>query len=254
MSIVIKRRAIDRLLETPDVDVRLEVLENVGILGQLFPSVQRMVGFGDGVTHKDLWQHTKQVVKQTRPVAKLRWAALFHDVGKPHTFSTHSGKVSFHHHEGVSARLFRKEAGHMFETAELNEISFVIEHLGRIEAYESDWPDSAVRRLIIALGPHLAACIAVSRADCTTGYPEKRAKQLRRSQELEERCQRIVEADALPPALPKGLGMAISEKLGIEPGPELGIIMAELKKRVESGELPRNAKVDFYLECLECDT
>ena len=45
-----------------------------------------MVGFGDGEwRHKDVWKHTKQVVRQAVPRLEVRWASLFHDIGKVKT-------------------------------------------------------------------------------------------------------------------------------------------------------------------------
>src|SRR5262245_10346087 len=87
----------------------LEVLQGSGVLADTLPEIQAMVGFGGaGQGHKDLWAHTKLVVKQTKAQPSLRWAALFHDTGKVSTLSRATGKVSFHQHEFVSARLFRQ--------------------------------------------------------------------------------------------------------------------------------------------------
>src|SRR5690242_21203419 len=57
----------------------------------LFPYTtlfRSMVGFGDGEwRHKDVWKHTKQVVRQAVPQLEVRWASLFHDIGKVKTRS-----------------------------------------------------------------------------------------------------------------------------------------------------------------------
>src|SRR5690606_11028569 len=88
-----------------------ELLEETGVLAQLYPEVAAMVGVGGGGSgHKDLWWHTKCVVGQAAPIRAVRWAALFHDVGKVDTFSRASGKVTFHGHELLSARLFDQAA------------------------------------------------------------------------------------------------------------------------------------------------
>ena len=63
--------------------------------------------------HKDVYEHTLTVVAQRdRPGGRtgrdfvLRMAALMHDVGKPATKAVGpDGRVSFHHHEVVGARL-----------------------------------------------------------------------------------------------------------------------------------------------------
>lgn len=243
----------DQLLIAQDADVRLEAVQQEGILGITFPALDALVGFGGNESgHKDLWAHTKQVVIQTVPQVLYRWMALFHDVGKPQSFTRVEGKIAFHHHEEASARIFKQVAreSELFQPAEVNEIAFVIRHLGHVEAYESDWTDSAVRRLTRELGVHLDAVFAVARADCTTARPEKRQRQLKRTHEIRTRIDTLAVLDAVPPALPTGLGDVLMQRLGMRPGPEFGVIMRGLKARVDAGELPRNADFEIYLATL----
>jgi len=247
------RTAWDEALVSKDVDAHLEALQADGRLHALFPDLQALVGFGGaGSGHKDLWGHTKVVVKQTLPQPVLRWAALFHDVAKPKCYERDliTGKISFHRHEIKGAGMFRKVArdtGDFFSKEEAEDISFIVHHLGHVEAYSSGWTDSAVRRLSKTLGRRMEAVLAVSRADCTTKHSHKRRKQLRRSYELRTRIEELRALDAIPAALPKGLGSHIVYHMKLQPGPELGQIMSDLKARVESGELTRNAHPNYYL-------
>jgi poly(A) polymerase len=248
------RKNWDALLLSKDVDLRLQELADSDELRRTFPSLQRLVGFGGGDSgHKCLWSHTKQVVMQTVPDPLLRWASLFHDVGKPHCFEIREGKITFWHHEAVSARIFRKEIRKtsLMTPQEIGRVSFIINNLGSVEAYSPEWTDSAVRRLAKELEPELDGVFAVARADCTTGNPKKRRQQMRRTAELRKRVEAIVAADATPPALPKGLGTALMAQLGLPGGPELGRLMGDLKVRVENGELPRNADISVYLDALK---
>jgi len=249
------RHELYEILISDDVDVKLEALQENGDITQLFPAVQGLVGFGGSNTgHKDLWAHTKQVVKQTRPSFILRLAALYHDVGKPRTFRLYpNGEIGFPVHELVGAELFEKDASRLdflLNESEIKDIEFIIRYLGRVEAYNPDWTDSAVRRLILELGPAADSVLAVAEADCTTKHPAKRMAQLSRVDGLKVRMEFLRLADSKPPALPKGLGDALGAHLGLPPGRELGVIMTELKARVEAGELPRNASFDVYLAAL----
>lgn len=247
------RQTFDKILLDVHVDLKLEDLQQTGILRQLFPEIQAMVGFGGrDEGHKDLWAHTKQVVKQTLPQSLLRWAALFHDVGKPQSFSTVHGKITFHHHEGASAHLFKKSMAKktLLSPSEIEEVTFVIRHLGNVEAYDSSWSDSAVRRLTRELEPHLESVFAVARADCTTANPTKRQKQMATNHELKTRIDTLKALDLIPPALPSGLGDAVMKHLNLTPSRELGEILTRLKCRVEAGELPRNAEIAVYLQAL----
>src|SRR5689334_946431 len=77
------RSRLDRVMMGKDPEAGLEALLASGALDVLLPEVKNMVGFGDGEwRHKDVWKHTKQVVRQAVPRIEVRWAALLHDVGK----------------------------------------------------------------------------------------------------------------------------------------------------------------------------
>ncbi len=77
------RSRLDRVMMGRDPEAGLEALLACGALEVLLPEVKNLVGFGDGEwRHKDVWKHTKQVVRQAVPRLEVRWAALLHDVGK----------------------------------------------------------------------------------------------------------------------------------------------------------------------------
>ena len=49
---------------------------------------------------KNVWNHTLQVVEQTPDILEVRWAALFHDSGKPETWSVSvDGDIHFYGHD-----------------------------------------------------------------------------------------------------------------------------------------------------------
>src|SRR5580704_14903338 len=59
------RGQLDRVVMGEDPERGLDELLGAGALAALFPEVHAMVGFGDGEwRHKDVWKHTKQVVRQ----------------------------------------------------------------------------------------------------------------------------------------------------------------------------------------------
>lgn len=253
----LSRKNWDAVLVSRDVDEKLSALESEGIISEVFPEIQAIVGFGGaGTAHKDLWWHTKLVVKQTipRPVL-LRWAALFHDVGKPSTLEMVDGNPTFRHHEEVSADLFWRAARRVgfFTPKERTRIEFIIRHLGDVENYYSGYSDTAVRRISNKLGDRLEDVFAVARADITTSNPTKRRHIINLTSELYHRIQTVRKLDAVPPALPKGLpkglGLIVQDRTGLK-GEALGAVMTSLKERVEAGELPRGADYEVYLRAL----
>lgn len=244
---------IDNALMCSRPAQELELLLDTGVLEQVYPEVTAMVGFGgEGHGHKDLWWHTKKVVAQARQHRAVRWAALFHDVGKVPTFSRAKGKVTFHGHEIVSARLFDKAARRTGVDDDFRKhVRFLVRHLGRIEAYESSWTDSAVRRLHRDCQRHFEDLLLLASADITTKHADKRRAHRARMKELAERAEAIARDDASLPALPKGLGTLVIDRLGLDPGPEVGRIMAELKAAVESEELAARAEPEVYIAWLK---
>lgn len=244
---------IDQALLCNRIEDELEMLHTTGFLSSHFPELAQMVGFGGGSSgHKDLWWHTKLVVAQSPRMRSVRWAALFHDVGKVPTFSRDSGKVTFHGHEVMSARLFNKAARRAgLEDPLRKRVRHLIRHLGQLESYESDWTDSAIRRLHKQLGNEAwTEGILLARADITTKHDYKRRAHRNRMGELAKRAEAITKEDAKLPLLPKGLGSELIAQLGIAPGPGLGQMMKELRAAVERGEVAARAEADVYVAYL----
>ena len=243
---------VDQALMCREAGKELEQLHGLGLLDEIYPEVAAMVGFGGAKQgHKDLWWHTKLVVEQCVQRREVRWAALFHDVGKVPTFSRDGGKVSFHGHEVVSARLFDKAARRTgVEDAFRKHVRFLIRHLGHVESYQHDWTDSAVRRLHRDTKLHWGDLLALARADITTKHADKRRRHHSRMKELADRAEAIAKKDAELPLLPKGLGTVLIQELGITPGPGLGRLMKELEAAVKSGDVEPRADAEIYVAYL----
>lgn len=224
-------------------------LEELATEGALPPSVANSIGFGGAEEgHKDLWGHVKQVVAQTVPRRLVRWASLYHDVGKVKTFTRVDGKVMFHNHEAVSAGMWRKDAKAMgFDADEVTHVYNLIYFLGHVESYDKEWTDSAVRRVYKLTEPFFTDLLDLARADVTTKHDYKRREHHARVADLKRRAETLAALDAIPAPLPKGLGDFLCAELGLTPGRELGSIMNSMKARVEAGELPRQADFGTYL-------
>ena len=77
------RSAIESVIMARSLDVGLQWMHDAGVLAALLPELEATVDFSQeaGRRHKDVWEHTKQVVVQSVPNPLVRWAALLHDVG-----------------------------------------------------------------------------------------------------------------------------------------------------------------------------
>lgn len=250
------RARLDRVMMGEHPDEGLDALLASGVLDVVLPEVRAMVGFGDGEwRHKDVWKHTKQVVRQSAERIEVRWAALFHDIGKVKTRSiSPEGEVHFFGHAEVGARMFDKleRRQHLFDKDETlrAEIRFLVLHHLRASQYDGKWTDSAVRRFAREMGPYLEDLLCLSRADITTKRPEKKRRGVALIDELAGRITELAAEDAKLPPLPSGIGNAIMKAFGLPPSRRIGEIKTALEAAVEAGEIPAHEEPDFYVEYL----
>lgn len=248
------RGHLDRLLMAERPDLGMDALLTTGVLDRLLPEVQAMVGFGDGEwRHKDVWKHTKQVVLQSDSRLEVRWAALFHDIGKVRTRSiSDDGEVHFFGHAEVGARMFdrleRREKLFSADTALKRTVRFLVLHHLRASQYDGNWTDSAVRRFAREMGPHLQDLLCLSQADITTKRPEKKRRGVALVAELGERITRLAAEDAVVPPLPTGVGNLLMESFRLPPSRLIGDIKRALEAAIESGELEGHLESEYYVQ------
>jgi poly(A) polymerase len=248
---------LNKLLLGAQPRAGLELLVDTGLADVVLPELPalRMAADEHG-QHKDVYAHTLQVLEQAidledrGPDLTLRWAALLHDIGKPatRTFGP-GGRVSFHHHEVVGARLARKRLRALKCGKQLVDDvgQLVFLHL-RFYGYRAgEWTDSAVRRYVVDAGPLLPRLHKLVRSDCTTRNKRKAAALSAAYDTLEQRIvqlQRQEELDAIRPDLDGNQIMAL---LGIAPGPLVGQAYRHLLAlRMEHGPLgPERAEAEL---------
>ena len=254
VPVFVFREQMDRLLCGKFPEPGLDAIEAVGGLDVWLPEVAAMVGFGDNEwRHKDVWKHTKQVVKQSVPRVEVRWGALLHDIGKPKTRRIDErGNVSFHGHAEVGAAMFRKRVSDRlgFEGDQRERIHFLILHHLRAAQYDDSWTDAAVRRFYKQMGEGLRDLLDLSRADITTKRPEKRRRGVRQISLLAKHIRDLQEEDSKVAPLPKGLGTVIMKEFGVPPSKRLGDLMQQLKAAVDAGDLEAEQPAEYYIAYL----
>ncbi len=78
------------------------------VLGVFIPEILPMVGLDQRNRHHcyDVWEHTIRTVAFIPPVAVLRYTMLFHDMGKPRTYTLdEGGNGHFYGHPKVSSKM-----------------------------------------------------------------------------------------------------------------------------------------------------
>lgn len=253
------RSKLDRVVMGEDPELGLDTLLESGALALIFPEVHAMVGFGDGEwRHKDVWKHTKQVVRQAVPRLEVRWASLFHDIGKVKTRSiSPDGKVHFLGHAEVGTRMFDKleRRVSMFspEPSLRDTVRFLILHHLRANQYDPSWTDSAVRRFARELGAHLDDLLCLARADITTKRPEKKRRGLMQIEELAGRITQLAAEDAKLPPLPSGVGDDVMKAFGLPPSRLVGEIKKKLEAAVAAGEIEERLPSEAYVAFIAKD-
>jgi poly(A) polymerase len=239
----------------------IALLVDTGVADQVIPEVAALrLESDEHFRHKDVYQHSLTVLTQAieledryglQPDIVLRLAALLHDIGKPRTRSRlPDGRVAFHHHEVVGAKMARKRLSALrYRNDIVKDVSRLVELHLRFHGYgEGGWTDSAVRRYVTDAGPLLSRLHALTRADCTT---RNRAKALRLAQAydgLESRLAELAEQEQLDSMRPDLDGNEIMAILGIPPGPLVGRAYKHLLElRIEEGPLGRDRAVQELL-------
>ncbi len=246
------RAGFHRVLVAPRASAGLQFLYDCGVLPLMVHEVCAMVDFHRScpVHHKDIWDHTLQVVDKCPPVLAVRWTALMHDTGKVWTRTVSpKGKVHFFRHEELGASLMEGVAARFGLPDALRErVVYVIANHARANVYSTQWTDSAVRRLIRDMGPHLDDVVAFSRSDYTT----KRAWRIKEVRalgvELIERIDEVRANDARVPPLPKGFGNLVMDATGRRGGPWLGELQRWLEAEVDATRLAGGLPGADYLD------
>jgi poly(A) polymerase len=229
----------------------IELMVDTELAEQVLPEVPAMrLAVDEHMQHKDVYTHSLVVMEQAigreepgNPDLVLRLAALLHDIGKPDTRRKEpDGRVSFHHHEVVGAKMVRRRLRELrYPKAVIDDVAqLVFLHL-RFHGYGSgEWTDSAVRRYVADAGPLLDRLHKLVRSDSTTRN-RRRAAMLQRSYDsLEHRIAELRKQEELDAIRPDLDGNAIMELLGIPPGPLVGKAYKHLLSvRMERGPLSR---------------
>jgi len=228
----------------------IELMVDTGLAEYVLPEVPAMrLAIDEHMQHKDVYTHSLVVLEQAieretdGPDLVLRLAALLHDIGKPDTRRKEpDGRVSFHHHEVVGAKMVRRRLRELrYPKAIIDDVGQLVYLHLRFHGYGTgEWTDSAVRRYVTDAGPLLARLHTLVRSDCTTRN-RRRAAALQRSYDsLEQRITALRAKEQLDAIRPDLDGNTIMQLLGIGPGPLVGKAYKHLLAlRMERGPLTR---------------
>ncbi|MET7861234.1 CCA tRNA nucleotidyltransferase, partial [Streptomyces sp. NPDC005318] len=248
------REELNKLLLSANPCKGLALLVSTGLAQQVLPELPALrLESDEHHRHKDVYEHSLTVLEQAidleeeGPDLTLRLAALLHDIGKPRTRRFEKdGRVSFHHHEVVGAKMVKKRMTELKYANDLvKDVAKLVELHLRFHGYgDGEWTDSAVRRYVRDAGPLLERLHKLTRSDCTTRNKRKAGALSRTYDALEERIAQLKDQEELDAIRPDLDGNEIMQILDVGPGPVIGKAYAFLLElRLENGPMEHDAAV-----------
>ena len=248
ISIVSQERITAELLKilaSPKPSIGLVILQKTGLMKLIFPEIDTMYGIDQTPEwhHKDIFYHTMQVVDNAAKLTKkmeIRFAALVHDIAKPITRRVDQKKgYTFHGHDAIGEKMLDKVAQRMKLSNNLGTYlkKMTLLHLRPIALAKKDVTDSAIRRLMVAVGDDTDDLMTLCRADITTKNPKKVKKYMQNFERVDELMKNVQERDTFRAFQSPVRGHEIMEICAIREGKTVGRIKKAIEEAILDGKI-----------------
>lgn len=222
-------------------------LQRCGLLQLIIPELAALdiVETRNGRAHKNNFYHTLEVMDNVARHSDnlwLRWAALFHDVGK--TKSKRWDPLigwTFHNHNNIGAKMipaiFRRMKLPM--GAEMKYVKKMVElHMRPIAIADDEVTDSAVRRLLNDAGDDIDDLMTLCEADITSKNSMRKQRFLDNFRIVRTKLADLKEKDYKRLLQPCIDGNEIMELFHLKPSREVGILKQTMKDAVLDNKVP----------------
>ena len=219
------------------------LLRTVDVLSAVLPELVAMKGFDQCTPYHchDVLEHTARAVAGTPPSPLVRWAALFHDMGKPAAFFKEpGGRGHFYGHAKISVPLARGIMDRLtFSTAFRDRVLLLVERHDDV----FDATPRAVKRALARMGGDVElfrALCDLKRGDASAQAPAYAEERMRRADDLLRVLDGILaegEAFTLKHLAVNGRD---AMDAGIAQGPSVGAALAAALDAVIDEQIPND--------------
>lgn len=219
------------------------LLRTVDVLSAVLPELVAMKGFDQCTPYHchDVLEHTARAVAGTPPYPLVRWAALFHDMGKPAAFFKEpGGRGHFYGHAKISVPLARGIMDRLtFSTAFRDRVLLLVERHDDV----FDATPRAVKRALARMGGDVElfrALCDLKRGDASAQAPAYAEERMRRADDLLRVLDGILaegEAFTLKHLAVNGRD---AMDAGIAQGPSVGAALAAALDAVIDEQIPND--------------
>ena len=212
--------------------------EFADVLFTVLPELEPMHGFDQRNPHHDydVYTHTLKTVAAAPPEPILRWAALRHDSGKPHTFTEDERGGHFYGHAEISVGIAERALKAMkCDRHRLDRVMLLVEQHDTV----FNGTEKQLKRIVRKIGNEAARqLILLHRADVSAQAEQHRAERIEESDRLLAMLHSLEEADACMSL--KQLAVSGNDliALGIPQGKAIGTTLNSLLDAVMDGRLP----------------
>lgn len=259
IKIITKERInieLEKILASPVPSIGFKLFDKCGLLEYIFPEISQLKGVEtrNNKSHKDNFFHTLQVVDNLAKKSKnidLRWAALLHDIAKPHTKAwDHNAGWTFHAHEVKGSKMVASIFKNM-KLPQNQRMKFIQKmvylHLRPIALVEDIVSDSAVRRLLFEAGNDIDDLMLLCEADITSKNDTKVKRYIENFAQVRIKLKEIEEKDKIRNFQPPITGEIIMEYFTLPACREIGDIKTKIKDSILDGVIENDYQQAFDL-------
>ncbi len=265
---------LDAIMAVPEAITTITAMHENGVLQELVPELYRGVGVKQPASHHlDVFEHGIAALEHMEKVQKdpgkyfpgygelligylqgnrrnilLKWAALFHDLGKPETHEIREdrgGRITFYNHDKEGARIFEIIADRFkWGRSDREYVArFISVHMWPFHLNnalkKTGLTPKAYLRLIKTVGDDFPGLFMLAMADSLAGRGTGKPPGMEQDMASLFHEVETVYRQTIQPVLAKRLlgGSDLIEIFGLEPGPKFREIFDSLESAQVDGEV-----------------